>query len=117
MASMAPRTRRKLPPEIEVSLIGSREMRKVHAEFLGDPTVTDVVTFHHGEILVCPEVAKRQGRNYGRTVEEETSLYGIHGLLHLAGYTDHTERGFRRMAAAQEELFRRALARLAPATQ
>lgn len=63
-------------------------MCQVHAQFLDDPTPTDVITFPYGEILVCPEVAAQQCADFGRQFDEEVLLYTIHGLLHLAGYDD-----------------------------
>jgi probable rRNA maturation factor len=63
-----------------------------------------VITFRHGEILVCPEIAKKQARQFGRKTADETLLYGIHGILHLVGYADKTPVAFKKMFAAQEKL-------------
>ncbi len=79
-------------------------MCAVHQNFLNDCTETDVITFQHGEILVCPAVAEKQCRLYRRTVAQEVLLYGIHGILHLGGYKDKAPRDFKRMSAAQEKL-------------
>lgn len=98
---------RPLPDHVEVSLLSSAEIGRVHGEFLDDPTPTDVITFDHGEILVCPEVAREQGARYGRTLNEEVLLYGIHGLLHLRGWSDKTSAKQKEMAAAQEKVWRR----------
>ncbi len=99
--------RRPLPEYVEVSLLSAAEIGRVHGEFLGDPSPTDVITFDHGEILVCPEVARDQGREYGRTLAEEVLLYGIHGLLNLRGWSDKTPAKRKEMAAAQEKVWRR----------
>ncbi len=86
-------------------------MSRVHGDFLGDPAETDVITFPYGEILVCPAVARDQAPAHGLPVEHEVLLYGLHGLLHLAGYDDLTPKAAREMAEAQEELLRRVLKR------
>ncbi len=99
--------RRPLPDYVEVSLLSAVEIGRVHGEFLDDPSPTDVITFDHGEILVCPEVARVQGAEYGRTLNEEVLLYGIHGLLHLRGWLDKTPARQKAMAAAQEKVWRR----------
>ena len=82
-------------------------MARVHGDFLGDPTETDAITFPYGEILVCPAVAQEQAANSGLEVEQEVLLYGLHGLLHLAGYDDTTPKLAKEMASAQEKLLKR----------
>jgi len=99
-----------LPPAIEISLVSAEAIGQVHAEFLDDPSPTDVITFDHGEILVCPAVAREQGKAYRRTLEEEVLLYGIHGLLHLLGWSDLTPVKRASMAREQERIWRRVLA-------
>jgi probable rRNA maturation factor len=95
---------------IEIILIDRVVMARVHGDFLGDPTQTDVITFPYGEILVCPAVAREQSPGHGLAMEEEVLLYALHGLLHLAGYDDTTPALARRMARAQGRLFRQVLA-------
>lgn len=109
MQLLTPAQARPLPDSIEITYIGLDAMCAVHRDFLNDPTPTDVITFRHGEILVCPEVAKQQGRKFGRSTADETLLYGIHGILHLCGYKDKTPADFKRMSAAQEKLLERVL--------
>lgn len=93
---------------LELSVIGSRRMARVHREFLGIPGTTDVITFPYGEILVCAEVAARRAPEFGKSIEEELALYMIHGLLHLAGHDDVTESAARRMHRTQERILRMA---------
>lgn len=69
-----------------------------------DPTPTDVITFDHGEILVCPAVAERQRHAEGLSLEDEVLTYILHGLLHLCGLNDHKERDFQRMRREQSRL-------------
>jgi probable rRNA maturation factor len=85
-------------------------MARVHADFLGDPTETDVITFHYGEILICPAVAREQSAAHGLDVDDEVLLYGLHGLLHLAGYDDMKPAAAKEMARVQEKLLRMVLA-------
>lgn len=35
--------------EVEISVVDDDVIRDVHARFLNDPTVTDVITFPHGD--------------------------------------------------------------------
>lgn len=92
--------------EIEFSIIGDEEMTRVHAEFLNDPTPTDVITFHHGEILVSADTAMRQGTEHGQALDHELALYLIHGLMHLGGWDDHEPDEAAEMARRQEAVLR-----------
>ena len=102
-----PRLPRPFSPDlakIEVVLVDRATMARVHADFLGDPAETDVITFPYGEIVVCPAVAREQGARFGLEVGHEVLLYAIHGLLHLAGYDDRTEKEAREMARIQRRI-------------
>ncbi len=96
--------------EITFVLVSRAVMRRVHGEFLDDPTDTDVITFPYGEILICPAVAEEQAAAHGRRLEEEVLLYALHGLLHLAGFEDKTPRKAKVMAKSQEAFLERVLA-------
>lgn len=50
----------------------------------------DVPEFELGDIVIAPNVALRQTKEFATTIEEELSLLLVHGLLHLCGY-DHIE--------------------------
>jgi rRNA maturation RNase YbeY len=75
-----------------------RKMNKVH---LGHDYVTDILTFDlgpqkpgtiDGELVMCPAEARRNARMFGAPLEEEILRYVAHGILHLLGYDDATER-------------------------
>jgi probable rRNA maturation factor len=101
---------RPLPPEltgIDIILVDRATIARVHGQFMDDPTETDVITFPYGEILVCPAVAHDRAREFKLKPDDEVLLYGLHGLLHLAGYDDTTPRLFKEMAAAQADLLKK----------
>jgi probable rRNA maturation factor len=93
--------------EIEFSIVSDAEIARVHAEFLDDPTSTDVITFHHGEIIVSADTALRQGSEHGQSLNHELGLYLIHGLMHLGGWDDHEPSEAAEMARRQEAVLRR----------
>lgn len=97
--------------EVEVSLVSDGAIAGVHGEFMDDPTPTDVITFHHGEILVSVDTARREGPGHGNAAEEETLLYIIHGLLHLNGHTDLREPDRTVMHRLQERILAAVLGR------
>jgi probable rRNA maturation factor len=93
--------------EVEISIVSAKRIRQVHQEFMALNTVTDVITFQHGEIIVCGEVAAEEALNYGWSFEEELGLYMVHGLMHLAGWDDHEEEECRQMHNHQLQILRR----------
>lgn len=91
--------------EVEVALINDESIARVHGEFLGDPSPTDVITFPHGEILVSVETAARQGCEFGKDERGETLIYLVHGFMHLAGFDDLTPDDAALMAREQEKVW------------
>ena len=78
--------------EIEVSFVDDETIEDLHLQFMGLAGPTDVITFDHGEIHISVETAREQASEYANDFERELMLYIVHGLLHLAGYDDATER-------------------------
>lgn len=54
----------------------------------GAPPETADAPLLVGDVVVCPEVARRQAVERGATLEEELDLLVVHGILHLLGH-DH----------------------------
>ncbi len=98
-----------LPAEVEITLLGEAAIAKVHGEFLDDPTPTDVITFEHGEILIGVPIAAANAKKFRHPADHEVALCAIHGLLHLLGYDDLTEKEKVIMHARQEEILEEAL--------
>lgn len=95
--------------EVEFNLVSDETIARVHAEFMDDPTATDVITFQHGEIFVSCETARREGPEHGHSEDEEVLLYMIHGLLHLNGHTDAGEAERDLMHRTQDAILARVL--------
>jgi probable rRNA maturation factor len=90
--------------EIEVSIVSDEAIARVHADFMSDPTPTDVITFHHGEIIISADTAHRVALEVGHSLDRELCLYVIHGLMHLGGWDDHEPVEAAAMKAAQEQV-------------
>ncbi len=89
---------------LEVALVDDETSDRVHREFMDIEGATDVITFHHGEIVIGVEVAERQAAEYGEPLARELLRYFVHGLLHLAGHEDEDPAEREVMEAAQEEI-------------
>ncbi len=96
---------------IELNLVDDETIAQVHGEFLDDPTATDVITFHHGEIFVSVDTARHYAAQHGLCEREELFRYLVHGLVHLHGYLDDTPERREALFAVQEPLVARYLPR------
>jgi probable rRNA maturation factor len=93
--------------ELSIILVETGAMEKLHIEWMDEPGATDVLSFPMdelrpgtagqptpegilGDVVLCPEVARRQAAAAGHSTDEELLLLTTHGILHLLGY-DHAE--------------------------
>lgn len=86
--------------EVNVYFIDTPTICQLHEEFFDDPSPTDCISFPMdeeddeeeyrilGEVFVCPATAIEYAGQHKGNAYQETSLYIIHGLLHLMGYDD-----------------------------
>ena len=98
--------------EMSLALVGDARMAKLHAQFMGIAGPTDVLTFPldedargrvtSGEVVVCVPEARRRAKDHKERPERELLLYALHGMLHLCGFDDRTDRGFARMHRAED---------------
>ena len=99
--------------EVICHFVDLATIKNLHQTFFSDPTPTDCISFPLdspdtskeerilGEAFVCPLVAKDYAKPRQLDPYREVSLYLVHSLLHLIGYTDTTPACRRRMR--QEE--------------
>lgn len=110
--------------ELSVLLVDARTMEKLHERWMGEPGPTDVLAFPMdeldsgrgpegddeppptllGDVVLCPEVARRQAAAAGHSAEDELQLLCTHGILHLLGYDHGTAEEEREMFSRQQEL-------------
>jgi probable rRNA maturation factor len=93
---------------LSISFVSKQKMREIHGRFLGDSSLTDVITFRGdpdfdfaGEVVVCPAYALDQSRVWGTTFPEEMKLYLTHGYLHLCGLGDESEEEAQEMRSGE----------------
>lgn len=89
---------------LEVALVDDPTSDRVHRDFMDIEGATDVITFHHGEIVIGVEVAQRQAEQYAEPLGREILRYLVHGLLHLAGHEDAESDERAIMEKAQESI-------------
>lgn len=89
---------------LDVALVDDETSAQVHQDFMQLEGATDVITFHHGEIVIGAEVAVRQAAEFDEPLPREILRYLVHGLLHLAGHEDDTAENRAQMDTAQEAI-------------
>ncbi|MCY1041355.1 rRNA maturation RNase YbeY [Corallococcus sp. bb12-1] len=103
--------------ELSLSLVGDRAIRRLNRTWRQKDKATDVLSFPAGDqpkgmpgprplgdVVISLDTAKRQAKEYGRTLESEMGRYLAHGLLHLLGHDHEKPRDAKRMAALEEQL-------------
>lgn len=98
------------PGELSLVFLTDPALAQLHAEFLDDPSETDVITFEGspaaglaGEVCVSVDTAVAYAKAHRHDFATELTLYVVHGWLHLAGYDD--------LVPAKKRIMRRAEAR------
>ncbi|QDU68995.1 rRNA maturation RNase YbeY [Engelhardtia mirabilis] len=101
--------------ELSVALVDDPTLAELHERCLGDPSVTDVMSFDleddgpgpGGEVIVSVDRARAVSSARGTSLEREITLYLVHGTLHLCGYDDHEAEDRQRMRAAESAVMQR----------
>jgi rRNA maturation RNase YbeY len=100
--------------DLSFVLLSDKAMRRLNCVALGHDHVTDVVTFDladpkqktcsgiEGEIYICPGEARRNARKFGQPFVKELLRYAVHGMLHLAGQDDATDKARQQMARHED---------------
>jgi probable rRNA maturation factor len=107
--------------DLAISFTDEATMEKLHIEWMDEPGPTDVLSFPMdelrsakegeefpsgilGDIVLCPEFARKQATEAGRTLDGELQFLTTHGLLHLLGHDHMTPEEYDIMFALQDQL-------------
>lgn len=87
--------------ELEINLLGAKEMAALNETFLEHEGSTDVITFNYsegkklrtgvgvsGEIFISVDDAMAQAKQFKTSWQSEIVRYVVHGILHLLGHDD-----------------------------
>ena len=100
--------------ELGIHLVGPKEMARINQSYLRHEGPTDVITFPHadppalhGELFVCPFVARMHSKQFKTSWQAEVIRYLVHGVLHLQGHDDLEPAKRRSMKRRENRLVRR----------
>jgi len=100
--------------EVNIYFVDTSSICDLHLEFFNDDSPTDCISFPMdveeddfpirilGEVFVCPETALQYAKENDQNTYEETTLYIVHGLLHLMGYDDIDDLDREKMREAEK---------------
>ena len=86
---------------LSIALIKEKEIRGLNKKYLKKDKPTDVLSFSQvsdfsekikefenilGEVIICPQVVKRNAEDFNVPFEKELAKVLIHGILHLLDY-------------------------------
>ena len=97
--------------EVTVVFVPPKEIRRLNREFRAKDKVTDILSFAAedpesiGELVLCPDVIRRQGQSTGLGTRGELGYMLVHGVLHLLGHDHEIASERRRMFALQDQLY------------
>lgn len=95
-----------------VVFLDEKPAKLMNYEFRKKNYATDVLSFDsispdcYGELVICPQVIRKQAKEHGLSFQQELLYMVIHGWLHLLGY-DHekNEKDAAIMFQIQDEIF------------
>ena len=99
--------------DVSIVLVNDETMSSLHQKFTHIAGPTDVLTFpmdetkQSGEVVICVPEARRRAKEQHSSLRNELLLYAIHGMLHLCGMDDRTQKGFERMHRMEDEILTR----------
>lgn len=80
--------------EVSLTFVGSTRARALNEAYRQKTYVPNVLSFPldetHGDIFICPEVARKEAAKFDLSVDGYIAYLFIHGLLHLKGH-DHSD--------------------------
>jgi probable rRNA maturation factor len=99
--------------ELSVLVVGSMRSRSLNRRYRHRNYPTNVLSFAPaapgpllGDLVICPEVLRREARAQGKAMRAHWTHLVIHGALHLIGYDHARPADARRMERREVRLLR-----------
>ena len=82
---------------LSYTFLSDEEIQRMNEDYLQHDYPTDIISFDYtegdvlsGEIFIGSDVVRENARDYKVDEREEMCRVLVHGLLHLAGFKDHS---------------------------
>jgi len=103
----------KKPVGFSLAFVSPTVIRRLNRTYRGQDKVTDVLSFPFngaamaGEIIICLAEARKQGRLYHHSTEDEVAILLVHGLLHLFSFDHLKKKEAVKMFTLQKEILKK----------
>lgn len=102
---------------LEITFVTGAEIQRINKSYLNHDYMTDIITFDYsdtagtlvGELIISPDIADANAKEYNIPYLEELVRLVIHGILHLLNYNDKTAPEKKIMFSLQEALVRKSI--------
>ncbi len=75
--------------DLSIALVAPKEIQKLNKKYRKKDRPTDVLSYTYnkssGEIVICPQVVKKNAEKFGQPFKKELTQVLIHGILHFLG--------------------------------
>lgn len=103
---------------VSIVIVGDAEMKRLNYKYRKKNKVTDILSFREqdgkfpetgfvGELIIDFLQIKRQAKTFKNSIAYELAYIVIHGMLHLLGYEDETEKGRLKMEQLGNKLIKK----------
>ena len=86
--------KKRLPAKFNVIRINEKESQRLNSFYHKKNKPTNVLSFRYsndyGEILLCPQIIRREAKAAGNPHKYQMTWYILHGMIHLAGMHHET---------------------------
>lgn len=106
------RLSKKLPSLIKIIEVSRRDSRRFSLRYFKKEKPANVLSFfyspRYGEILICPEVIRRDAKKLGYTYKYQVTWMILHGMIHLAGlHHEGSRQAAKRVECLEAEILER----------
>ena len=92
-------------------LVNDKEIKALNRKYIKSNKITDIISFSYnskeieGDVYISSGRSKKQAKEEGHSWCNELIYLVLHGVLHLAGYSDYSNSQKKKMFALQDKLF------------
>ena len=96
--------------DVNVIFCSDPYILEVNKKYLGHDYYTDIITFDYcegktlsGDLFISVDSVRENASFYGSSFEDELHRVIVHGVLHLIGYDDHTDKEKKKMRSKEDQ--------------
>ena len=103
------RKEKKREGEINIIFCDDNYLKRLNRKYLNRNTLTDIITFSQvegniisGDLFISIDRVRENAKTFKVRLTNELARVMVHGILHLAGYNDHTAREVKEMRSKED---------------